>query len=98
MKNGKRLTETEIREKLVLWLAFESKITDFRTKAFALEVCKSFDIEKGGTITGIADFRDRFGISPGSVRKYTTTLIKSGEWLINPMPGRQTLYVPHFVL
>lgn len=98
MEDGKKMTEEEIREQLVLWIAFHSKITDFRTRAFAIEICKKYSVEKGGTISGIHDFSNTFDISAGSVRKYTTALIRSGEWHINPLQGKPTLYKPRFVI
>lgn len=89
--------EQKIREKLVVWVAFNSKIEDFRTRAFAEHLCMNLDVEAGKATYTNREFAAVFNIAPASAHKYMRNLIASGEWTVNPLAGRPTAYFPNFL-
>lgn len=89
--------EQEIRERLVVWVAFKSKIEDFRTRAFAEHLCMNLDTDAGKATYTNREFAAKFNIAPASAHKYMRNLIASGEWTVNPLAGRPTAYFPNFL-
>lgn len=89
--------ERQIRERLVVWVAFNSKIEDFRTRAFAEHLCMNLDTKEGKATYTNREFAAKFNIAPASTHKYMRNLIASGEWTVNPIAGRPTAYFPNFL-
>jgi hypothetical protein len=97
MSIASKTKEQKIREKLVVWVAFNSKIEDFRTRAFAEHLCMNLDTEAGKATYTNREFAADFNIAPASAHKYMRALIASGEWTVNPLAGRPTAYFPNFL-
>jgi hypothetical protein len=91
------MNDMTIQKKLVLWTAFNSTIQDMRLKGFAERLCMEYKAGDQGVLLTQADCAKRFGISAMSVWRYTQALIASGEWIITPVVGHATKYVPRYL-
>lgn len=91
------MNEHDIREKLVLWTAFHSRISDLRLAAFAQKLCTEFDVSTGAITLTQLDCAERFGISPMSVWRYTQALMDCDEWEVISRKAHATTYKPLFV-